>query len=433
MDWFPGLRKLDRAIRPRLKKKYKRMIWLSVGIVLGLILPLPRWLVFGISVLWFLAVGWSRFRYLPFLNWHASWALAGKITEHLLKSCSISLVSLGLALSSWPLGGGAWIIGLLLLGRYGKDRCKSVIWPLCLGESLPGAPSQYWFRPSGLGDVIRLTDVWIEYTRSGSKPPVKIMCNASIIEIIGLLVGRDHVEVWEDFEWLGEVKKGARIIDLRQTTELDNRHSHAHTFAKCLHLLKPRDYLIISPEIRQRKELDTGKVWILLCGESSNGSRTLTPQAMLSLIESLLSYYPNLGILISGRKKNQVAMQHERLRDISGKLTLIDLLSFMNTADGIITTDNGSLHMGLALEKPLFVYFSTMPAWKVLPAQARNVTCSEYKDPCAPCFNHGELCPVTASDDFPCMQTFPLEDVHAWMEATFALRLGRCEIKGILS
>jgi len=410
----------------KLEIKHQRMIWLGTGIALALILPFHRWLVFGISVLWFLAVGWSLFRHLPFFNWHVSWALAGKFTEEVLKKHPIAHISLGLALASQPFAGIVWTVGLLLLARYGKSRWSSTIWPIFTGKSLPGASLQYWFRPGCLGDVIRLTDVWADYTRSGIKPPARILCNGSITEIIGLLIGDGNVEVWEGFEWLEEVRKGARIFDLRQATEIDNEHSHAHAFAHYLRLPQPQGYLVIPQEVRQRIELDPGRIWILVCYESSRSSRTLTSQATTSLIESLLSQYPNLGIFISGREKSQIVIQDDRVKDLSGRLALADLLFLMNTVDGIITTDNGSLHVGLALEKPIFAYFSTMPAWKVLPTQVRGLTCSEYKGPCAPCFTHGDLCPSTASNNFfACMETFPLDAVRVWLETTFTSRLAR--------
>jgi hypothetical protein len=414
----------------KLKIKHQRIIWLGAGIALALILPLPRWLILGTAILWFLVIGWSVFRHLPFINWHVSLALAGKFSDQVLKKRPIAHLSLGLALASQPLAGAIWVIGLLLLTRYGKNQWNITIWPLFTGKSLPGAPVQYWYRPVCLGDVIRLTDVWADYTRLGMNPQAKILCRDSVSEVISLLIGSDNVEVWEDFEWLEGIRKGARIFDLRKAVEIDNDRSLACAFAHYLHLQKTQGYLVFPQEVRRKAELNAGKIWILVCYESSRESKTLAPQTMESLIESLLSQYPNLGICISAKEKNQIAIQHDRLKDLSGRLTLANLLSLMNTVDGIITTDNGSLHLGIALEKPIFAYFSTMPAWKILPTQVRNLTFSEYKGACAPCFTHGDICPATGRDEFfACMQTFPLDAARDWLETTFASKLTRAMVE----
>ena len=95
--------------------------------------------------------------------------------------------------------------------------------------------------------------------------------------------------------------------------------------------------------------------------------------------------------------------------DLSGKLTLQQLVTAIDKMDVLITNDSGPMHIAAALEKPQIAIFgSTHPKLGFAPINKKAIILSADLK-CQPCSLHGsEKCPLT---HFNCMKSISADQI----------------------
>ena len=106
---------------------------------------------------------------------------------------------------------------------------------------------------------------------------------------------------------------------------------------------------------RIRKLISKEKFNLVLHPKSKGSAREWGLKNFAKLIEILPK--DNFKIFITGTKaegellKNDILDKYPDVNDLTGKLTLIELVSFINEADGLVAASTGPLHIAAALGK----------------------------------------------------------------------------------
>jgi lipopolysaccharide heptosyltransferase I len=111
------------------------------------------------------------------------------------------------------------------------------------------------------------------------------------------------------------------------------------------------------------------------------------------------------GSAAEGERCRAVAARCPGARDLSGRTTLSDLAALMDRAEVCVTNDSGSMHLAVALGRPVVSVFGpTDPVW--IGPYGRPEAVVRVELPCAPCYlrkvrrcPHGHACMTEVRGD----------------------------------
>lgn len=84
--------------------------------------------------------------------------------------------------------------------------------------------------------------------------------------------------------------------------------------------------------------------------------------------------------------------------DLSGRLSILDLLALMQEAQVVVTHDSGTLHMSMLMRRPTVALFGpTPPGGRVPPGALVTVLSSAAGLACAPCYDGFSYAPCSAN------------------------------------
>jgi len=138
-----------------------------------------------------------------------------------------------------------------------------------------------------------------------------------------------------------------------------------------------------------------------------------------------LSYYkelieispPDWEYIILGsaqeHEMGETLASDSRVINLCGQLSFDEILALLNTADWVISSDSGPMHLAAALERPQIAIFgSTHPRLGFAP-QNPNAKIIAQDLPCQPCSLHGfESCPL---GHFDCMMSIAPQTILAML------------------
>jgi heptosyltransferase III len=137
--------------------------------------------------------------------------------------------------------------------------------------------------------------------------------------------------------------------------------------------------------------IDPGRFNLILHPKSAGSAREWPVQYFARLIESLPP--ARFNVLITGSDKEGTLVRHAlpmqltQVRDLMGKLSLSELISLIDAADGLLAASTGPLHIAAALGKQtlgLFVPFRSKHAGRWGPIGPRTRV-FQLAQPCASC------------------------------------------------
>ncbi|HEV2950234.1 MAG TPA: lipopolysaccharide heptosyltransferase II [Gemmataceae bacterium] len=137
-----------------------------------------------------------------------------------------------------------------------------------------------------------------------------------------------------------------------------------------------------------------------------------------------------LPVILLGTKRERarceaIAEACPGVVDLSGQTTLSQLAALMNRSSISVTNDSGSMHLAVALNRPVVSVFGpTNPSWVGPYGRADAVV--RVNLPCSPCyFRRLSQCP----NDHACMKQISPEQVIERIQAVFA-RTGNASLAG---
>lgn len=102
----------------------------------------------------------------------------------------------------------------------------------------------------------------------------------------------------------------------------------------------------------------------------------------IRLANRILSYKPNIDIVVIGSTNLEIALskkfmkeisQPERVVNLCGTTKLEELPLVLNSINMIVTNDTGIMHLAIALQTPTLSLFSPTKAWQYGPYQDLNI------------------------------------------------------------
>lgn len=191
---------------------------------------------------------------------------------------------------------------------------------------------------------------------------------------------------------------------LTDQVELDKS---VHQRAQYLSFLKPlgithgSELAILSkPHVKSSlcDSLDFDKPYILIHPGASYGSAKTWP---LEYFEKLASYFLEINqyklIFLGDKSQKKTTISHADLIDLTGKTSLIDLVTLMKKAQLVICNDSGPMHISDGLGTKLLAIFGpTDPALTGPKSSDSHIVFN--KTDCGPCFKR--VCPI----DHKCMR-----------------------------
>jgi ADP-heptose:LPS heptosyltransferase len=110
-----------------------------------------------------------------------------------------------------------------------------------------------------------------------------------------------------------------------------------------------------------------------------------------TLLSKIPSHIP--VVIIAGRGEEayfeKIKPYPDNVIDLTGKTPLIDLISVIEHADAIVTTDTGPAHLASAVNTDIYVLIGPTPAGLTGPyiTPDNRVTILSMELPCSPCYN----------------------------------------------
>jgi heptosyltransferase-2 len=101
---------------------------------------------------------------------------------------------------------------------------------------------------------------------------------------------------------------------------------------------------------------------------------------------------------------------HFPLLDLTGKMTLRQLIAFINRSDFFLTNDSGSMHIAAAFDVPMVAIFGSTD-WRTTPPHSDRAVIVRKDVECAPCLLRE--CPI----DHRCMTRIEIDDVIGAIDA----------------
>ncbi len=154
--------------------------------------------------------------------------------------------------------------------------------------------------------------------------------------------------------------------------------------------------------------------WILL----QPGARWLNKRWPIEHFCQLVRQFPSNGsevrfALLGGQEDRELGRQlahaaPERCLDLTGQLTLSELVEWIRLGEVMVTNDTGPMHVAAALGKPLVALFGPTEPRRTGPyGQLQDVL--QHPLPCSPCFRHR----CTYSQPLQCLRALSPEQVLA--------------------
>jgi heptosyltransferase-2 len=193
-----------------------------------------------------------------------------------------------------------------------------------------------------------------------------------------------------------------------------------HEIQRNLKLLEPigiHESAIISPQLFVGQD-DEAVIENVLREVNLTGSKFVTiapgsvwftkryPESKFASLCKLLSLEGIAAILIGGEKDIETGMRitqevgSELVRDLTGKLTVLQSAEIIRRSSLLITNDSAPLHIGNAVATPVFAVFgSTITGFGFYPYGKSDKVFEIHGLVCRPCGIHGKTsCPIGTLD-----------------------------------
>jgi heptosyltransferase II len=144
--------------------------------------------------------------------------------------------------------------------------------------------------------------------------------------------------------------------------------------------------------------IDLSEPYIVLHPGASYGSAKTWPlDNYKQLAQLLIQQFPHKVIFCGDKTQHSPGIQSERITDLTGKTSILDLSVIIANADLVICNDSGPMHIADGLNVPLISLFGpTNPILTGPLGQDSHVIFNQT--PCGPCFKR--TCPI----DHVCMK-----------------------------
>lgn len=164
--------------------------------------------------------------------------------------------------------------------------------------------------------------------------------------------------------------------------------------------------------------------FILVCPGAGAPNRCWEVEKFMSLVEKLIETYGMKVVLVGNAKEKQRCAHikqnskySERIMDLSGKTTLLELISCVNQAEFVVSNETGTAHIGAALGKKTFIICGGGDYGHFIPypdtAEGKYVF-SIFRNgdhSCFPCFWAMPCCSNNKYDTAPCIKDISVEQV----------------------
>ena len=158
--------------------------------------------------------------------------------------------------------------------------------------------------------------------------------------------------------------------------------------------------------------------WIIL----QPGARWVTKRwpadYFAELVQLLQAAHPDFRFAILGSADDAPTGQiiariaPDRCLDLTGKLSLLEMVEWIRAAEMMISNDTGPMHVAAALGKPIVALFGPTEPRRTGPyGQLEHVL--QIKLPCEPCFNSH----CSYQKELECLRGIPPKAVYAAVEA----------------
>ncbi len=133
------------------------------------------------------------------------------------------------------------------------------------------------------------------------------------------------------------------------------------------------------------------------------------PERFRCVAERLINEIPNSEVIFFGGLSDVALIGEicaglpDRVKNLSGKTTLRDLIAYIGSLDAFLTNDSGPMHIAAAVETPLVALFGSTDEEITGPYQFGHVI--KKKHNCSPCFMR------TCNIDFRCMNDIEVDEV----------------------
>jgi ADP-heptose:LPS heptosyltransferase len=168
----------------------------------------------------------------------------------------------------------------------------------------------------------------------------------------------------------------------------------------------------VAAGLRRKWPADAAK-WVLLQPGARWSNKRWPTEHFIGLISCLTEKHPELRFAILGAREDQslgqvIADSHsKRCLDLTGQLSLLELVEWIRLSEVMITNDTGPMHIASALHKPVVALFGPTEPRRTGPyGQLEHVL--QLSLPCEPCLRPR------------CVYYQPLECLRAISPATVA-------------